>query len=113
KQVALSQQVVVQEQPQQKQALIPASYPTVELPYDPYPGSSACQSCGCVSGCTSALEYSTCHGCSSEDNICVENYKRRWPGKSCLDRWFCDPWRRAYSIQPAGCCESKTWYKFE
>ncbi|QDU81596.1 hypothetical protein Pla110_33380 [Polystyrenella longa] len=95
------------------------AYPMMVSPYE----TGACESGLCESGvcdhcgkrgwCSAHREYSLCHDCSCDNNICVENFKRRWPGKTCLDRWFCDPWLRAYTIQPAGCCESKTWYKFE
>ncbi|MEZ6045556.1 MAG: hypothetical protein R3C11_08255 [Planctomycetaceae bacterium] len=66
KQVALSQQVVVQEQPQQKQALIPASYPTVELPLRPLSRLICLPKLWlCLRVHRAALEYSTCHAAAA------------------------------------------------
>ncbi|MCA9039312.1 MAG: hypothetical protein KDA65_03085 [Planctomycetaceae bacterium] len=99
--------------PSQKQISL-ASHPQAVTDYSSYcqAESFSCH-CGQCDWCSAYREYTLCHGCSEEDNICVENFKRRWPGQTLMDRWYCDPWLRAYTIQPAGCCDSKTWYKFE
>ncbi|MAT16130.1 MAG: hypothetical protein CMJ46_12775 [Planctomyces sp.] len=100
------------------EVVYPPSYVHGPVPQSPlYPPAGmamgCCDHCGASGWCSAEREYSLCHDCSLEHNICVENFHRRHPGRTCLDRWFCDPWLRAYTIQPAGCCESKTWYKFE
>ena len=85
--------------------------------YPGFPESTPYVVSGEAGSCTAGDCYScdSCEACDSCEEGCLlkKHCQRRWPGKNCWDKWVREPWRRAYRVQPAGCCESKSWYKFE